>query len=136
MAGIEADLRRMALAGASDDVLQSFVDARRRGDTDLADRLLALTQDPFGPTPAPALTPLQRLRVAALRPVVNSLDTHVLYSYVRILWPLSDQIVRSYQDPNHWASDTFVDSIAQSLMRVTLEHIQPGSAGLGQPNQP
>ena len=134
MAGIEADLRRMALAGASDDVLQSFVDARRRGDADLADRLLTLTQEPFGP--APALTPLQRLRVAALRPAVNSLDTHVLYSYVRILWPLSDQIVRSYQDPNHWASDTFVDSIAQSLMRVTLEHIQRGSAGLRQPNQP
>lgn len=67
---------------------------------------------------------------------MNSLDTHVLYSYVRILWLLSDQIVRSYQDPNHWASDTFVDSIAQSLMRVTLEQIQPGSAGLGQPNQP
>lgn len=135
MADIEGDLRRMALAGASDDSLQSFIDARRGGDIDLASTLLAMAQE--APAPPFALTPLQRLRVAALRPLVNSLDAQALYSYIRILWPLTDQIVRDCQYPSQWTSDTFVESIARSLMPVALEQIQPGLAGvLGRPNEP
>jgi hypothetical protein len=131
---IEDDLRRMALAGATDDELQSFVDARRRGDTELVDRLMSLAH--VAPADPVALTPLQRLRVAALRPLVNSLDAHALYAYIGVLWPLTDQLVQDHQDPSQWANDTFVDSIARSLMRVALKHIQPGRADpLGVPNQ-
>lgn len=122
--GIEDDLRRMALAGATDDQLQCFVDARRRGDSGLADRLMSLAQesraDPV------ALTPLQRLRVAALRPLVNSLEAHALYFYIGILWPLTDKLVREHQDPSQWANDTFVDSLAQGLVFVVLEQVQQG----------
>ena len=35
VAGIADDVRRLALAGVSDGVLQAFIDARRRGDTEL-----------------------------------------------------------------------------------------------------
>lgn len=134
-AGIEDDLRRMALAGATDEELQFFIDARRRGDTGLANRLITLAHE--ARAHPVVLTHLQRLRVAALRPVVNSLDAHALYSYIRILWPLTDQIVRDHQHPSQWTNDTFVDSIAHSLTRVALEHIPPGSADpLGQPSHP
>ena len=132
---VEDELRRMAMAGASDDVLQQFITARRRGDTELANRLLTQFQTPS--SPVPATTPLQRLRVAALRPVVNSLEAQALYSYIGILWPLSDQAIRTTVEPTCWASDSFVDAIADSLMRVALEYVQHGHTGLlGQPKQP
>lgn len=129
--GIEDDLRRMALAGASDDQLRCFVDARRRGDIGLADRLMSLAQK----TPADpvALTPLQRLRVAALRPLVNSLEAHALYAYIGILWPLTEKLVREHQDLSQWANDTFVESLAQGLVFVVLEQVQRGSSLDGQP---
>ena len=128
--GIEDDLRRMALAGATDEELQLFIDARRRGDTGLANRLMSLAQE--APAHPVALTHLQRLRVAALKPVVNSLEAHSLYAYIGILWPLSDKLAQDHQDPSQWANDTFVDSIAQSLVFVVLEHMQRGSGLDGQ----
>ena len=124
---MEDELRRMAMAGASDDALQQFIAARRRRDTELANRLLTQFQTPSGPTHAP--TPLQRLRVAALRPVVNSLEAQALYSYICILWPLSDQAVRTTVEPTCWENDSFVASIADSLMHVALEHLQAESVG-------
>jgi hypothetical protein len=42
MVGIADDVRRLALAGVSEEVLQAFIDARRRGDTELAAHLLSL----------------------------------------------------------------------------------------------
>lgn len=131
MAAIESDLRRMALSGASDDSLRSFIDARRSGDIDLAKRLLSVAHD--APASPVALTPLERLRVAALKPLVNTLDAHMLYSYIRIVWPLTDQFVRDHRYPSQWTNDTFVDSIAHSLMSVALQRIQPGCAGLPGP---
>ena len=120
--GIAEDVRRLALAGVSDEVLQAFIDARRRGDTELAARLLSLAAHRSHST-APAMTAMERLRVAALRPVVNSLDPPTLYAYVGILWPLSDEVVRSHEDPRHWTSEAFVEAIAQRLMHVALEQI-------------
>lgn len=78
------DLRPMALAGGSDEVLRLFIDARRCGHIELANRLLIRCQTPSGP--ASALTELQRLRVAALRHAVNSLDAQALYSHFCFLW--------------------------------------------------
>ena len=117
------DVRRMALAGASDKVLQAFIDCRRRGDTDYAERILNQTQQQSRP-PRPALTPVEKLRVASLRQVVNAVDSSTLYSFIGIIWPITDEIVRSHEDPTHWTSDSFVDAIAQSLVRVALEHLQ------------
>ena len=117
------DVRRMALAGASDDVLQAFIDCRRRGDTDHAERILNQSQQQNRAL-RPALTPLEKLRVAALRPVVNAVDSSTLYSYVGLIWPVTEQIVRNHEDPTHWASDSFVDAIAQSVVRVAMEQLQ------------
>ena len=129
--GIEDDLRRMALSGAADEELQSYIDARRRGDTEFANRLLSLTHE--APAHPAALTPLQRLRVASLRPVVNALHAHDLYAYIRVLWPLTEQLVRDLQDPNQWADDTFVESLAKGLVFVALEQVQRHFGLDGQP---
>lgn len=117
----------MAMAGAPDAVLQSFIDARRRGDADLATRLLSQYPEPKGP--AASLSAVERLRVAALRPVVNSLDPHALYAYVSILWPLTDHASRNAVDPRSWESAAFVESLAQRLMHAALEQLQPGVVG-------
>lgn len=117
----------MAMAGAPDAVLQSFIDARRRGDADLATRLLSQYPEPKGP--AASLSVVERLRVAALRPVVNSLDAHALYAYVSILWPLTDHASRDAVDPRSWESAAFVETLAQRLMHAALEQLQPGVVG-------
>jgi hypothetical protein len=117
----------MAMAGAPDAVLQSFIDARRRGDADLATRLISLYPEPK--EPAASLSPVERLRVAALRPVVNSLDPHALYAYVSILWPLTDHASRNAIDPRSWESAAFVETLAQRLMHAALEQLQPGVVG-------
>ena len=62
--------------------------------------------------------------MASLRQVVNAVDSSTLYSFIGIIWPITDEIVRSHEDPTHWTSDSFVDAIAQSLVRVALEHLQ------------
>jgi hypothetical protein len=129
--GIEDDLRRMALAGATDEELQSFIDARRRGNTELANRLLSLRHE--APAHPAALTPLQRLRVASLRPVVNALHAHALYAYIGVLWPLTEQLVRDLQDPSQWVDDTFVESLAKGMVFVVLEQVQRDSGLGGQP---
>ena len=123
----EDELRRMALAGASDEELQEFINARRCGNVEHANRMLVQFQTPA--PPSPALTPLERLRVAALRPVVNRLDAQALYAYICILWPITEQALGTTVEPTCWASDTFVDSIADSLMRVVLQHVHSGGAG-------
>jgi hypothetical protein len=117
------EVRRMAMAGVSDDVLREFIDARRRGDTDHAECMLKQAQQQSRP-PRPALTPVEKLRVAALRPVANAVDSSTLYSYIGIIWPITNEIVRSHEDPTYWASDSFVDAIAQSLVRVAMEQLQ------------
>jgi hypothetical protein len=117
----------MAMAGAPDAVLQSFVDARRRGDADLATRLLSQYLEPKGP--AAPLSAVEKLRVAALRPVVNSLDAHALYAYVSILWPLTDHASRNAVDPRSWESAAFVETLAQRLMHAALEQLQPAVVG-------
>ncbi|MBS0304129.1 MAG: hypothetical protein JSR43_01930 [Proteobacteria bacterium] len=128
VAGIADEVRRLALAGVSDGVLQAFIDARRRGDTELAASLLSLAAHRSPPT-APAMTALERLRVAALRPVVNSLDAHALYAYVSILWPLTDHASRNAVDPRSWESAAFVETLAHGLMHAALEQLQPGIVG-------
>ena len=124
---VEDELRRMALAGASDEALQSFIEARRSGDAGLADRLLSQYQ--MAQTPSPCLTAVQRLRVAALRPVVNSLDAHTLYAFVGIIWPLTDHASRSDVEPSCWESTAFVDELAHRLMHTALEQLQPSVVG-------
>lgn len=126
--GIADDVRRLALAGVSDGVLQAFIDARRLGDTELAASLLRLAAHRFLPT-APAMTALERLRLAALRPVVNSLDAHTLYAYVSILWPLTDHASRNEVDSRCWDSEAFVETLAHSLMHAALEQLQPRVGG-------
>ena len=84
------------------------------------EQLLAVMQDRRYP-------PL--LRVAALRPVVNSLDAHALYAYVSILWPLTDHASRNAVDPRSWESAAFVETLAQRLMHAALEQLQPGIVG-------
>jgi hypothetical protein len=126
---VVSDVRRMALAGASDDVLQAFIDSRRRGNTDHAESLLKQAQQQSR-QPRPALTPVEKLFAAALRPVVNSVDSSTLHSYIVIIWPIAEEIVRGHDDPTHWASDSFVEAIAQSLVRTALEHLQvKGASG-------
>lgn len=125
--GLSDELRRMAMAGAPDAVLQSFIDARRRGDADLATRLLSQYPQPNGP--AESLSGVERLRVAALRPVVNSLDTQTLYAYVSILWPLTDHASRNAVDPKSWENEAFVETLAHSLMHDALEQLQPSVVG-------
>lgn len=111
------------MAGAPDEVLQSFIGARRSGNADLAARLLSQYQR--AQAPSPCLTAVQRLRVAALRPVVNSLDAHTLYAFVGIIWPLTDHASRSDVDPSCWESSAFVDELAHRLMHTALEQLQP-----------
>lgn len=126
---VVSDVRRMALAGAPDDVLQAFIDSRRRGDTDHAEWLLNRAQQQSRPS-RPRLTPVEKLFVAALKPVVNSVDSSTLHSYIVTIWPIAEEIVRRHDDPTHWASDSFVEAIAQSLVRTALEHLQvKGTSG-------
>lgn len=123
VASIANDVRRMGLAGTSEDVLQAFIDSRRRGDNERAESILSLSLQQVHP-PRPAMTSVDKLRVAALRPVVNAIDSSTLYSYIGIVWPITEEIVRGHEDPTHWAHESFVDAIAQSLVRVVLEHLQ------------
>lgn len=111
------------MAGATDDVLQAFIDSRRRGDSDHAECMLKQAQQQCR-SPRPALTPVEKLRVAALRPVVNAIDSSTLYSYIGIIWPITEEIVRSHENPEHWSNDSFVDAIAQSLVRVAMDQLQ------------
>lgn len=128
--GIGVELRQLLEAGAADDVIDSFIDTRRSGDTARADRWPCTT--PRRPShrqmaqglPQDLAIALERLRIATLTPVVNHLDAASLRTYVEIVLSITDQVVRSEQNPLCWSSASFIERMATALMDVALEHIQ------------
>ena len=133
VSGIAIALRQMLAAGAADDVIESFINARRSGHTLQADHLPCTTpQLPSHQPTALGLPPelaiaLERLRIATLRPVVNRLDPATLFMYVEIILSITDQVVRSEQDHRCWSSTSFIQTMASALMNVALEHIKSES---------
>lgn len=116
--GIAVALRQMLAAGAADELIESFIKARRSGDSH---QPMALG------TPPELAIAIERLRIAALRPVVNHLDVATLRTYIEIILSITDQVVRSEQDHRCWSSASFVERLAISLMNVALEHIHSES---------
>ena len=90
-------------------MIESFVRARRSGDTAHADRFLRATPTPTSlqqtelPLPQELAVALEKLRVATLRPVVNRLDTATLYAYFEIILSITDQVVRSEENHSLWS---------------------------------
>ena len=128
VSGISESLRGLAAAGADDEELGQFIQARKVGDSDLANRILR-TQRP--PTMARGVSDLggsfdgvlNQLRVAALKPVVNKMDARVLHLYVQYMWHVSEQIVKAHKDEQFWFVETAVAAVADVVMRFSLDQL-------------
>lgn len=130
VSGIVVALRQMLAEGAEDEMIESFINARRPGDADHPDHLpctppqLASPQQMALGLPPDLAIALERLRIATLRPVVNRLDAVTLRAYIEIILSITDHVVRSEQDHRCWSSASVIERMAGAVMNFALEHIK------------
>lgn len=124
-AGIAGSLRQLLDAGANDDELWRFIQARLSGDDYAANLVLTSTRSARLESVPSDLgyeldAVVDRLTVAALRPVVNVLDVRLLRQFVHDVWHLSEHIVRTTEGESYWSHSTYVCAIADVVRRLAL----------------
>lgn len=124
--GIAAAIRELLASGAPDAVVDNFIRARQDGDEELADRLLsAATQTGMaagGPYSCEGnIRALTNLRVAALRPVVNSMSAEELFRYFLFVQHTSERMAETQAGEAFWRSRSALDAVGKSLARAWLD---------------
>jgi len=127
--GIAAPLREMLDSGASDDDLDRFLCARRDGDEELAQMLHSEPQRPaLSAVQASSASyvemSLTRIRVAAIKPVVNQLPVQDLVLYIRFVNCASELLVEAHACSAVWESQSVVEAAAGSLQQAALEWLK------------
>lgn len=124
--GAVEGLRKLLDGGASDDELDRFVTACRAGDVETTQALLSgavfkvrLTDAYKDKTGTEAA--VWRLRVAALRPVVNQLSARDLHRFIRFVVHASSALVQTHPDEWLWSTHAAVEAAASCLRQAALE---------------
>ena len=127
--GISELLGQLIEKGADENQLTRFVEARRAGDTELADRILS---EPSVPRVLPVASDLGsalddvllQVRVVALKPFVKTTDSQWLYRYVEIMCRLSEGVVKTLRDEPFWSSKQSVQAVGEVIRRFALEQLK------------
>ena len=124
--GIALPLRQLVDAGANDDELGRFIQARQSGDDYGANLVLNSTRSArLESTPSDLGYELDavvnRLTVAALRPVINVLDVRLLHQYVHDVRHLSEHIVRTTEGKNYGSYESYIRAVADVVRRLALD---------------
>ena len=130
--GIWQLVSRLIENGAHDATLDQFVEARRAGDYELADRLL---NEPRVPRSLPVASDLGsalddallQVRVVALKPFVNTTDPQWLYRYIQIMYLISEGVDRALKDEAFWSSKQSVLSVGEVIKKFSLEQLEDSS---------
>ena len=126
--GISHPLYQLAAAGADDDELERFLDARKRGDIERAARILSAPREARAPPPVSDLGPelddvLQRVKIAALRQVVNDIDVRLLHRYIELVWHVSKHVVTALKDAPFWSSERAILAVGNVVSKVALDQV-------------
>jgi len=134
--GLSQLIQQLASEGASDEMINRYIEARRTGDSGLATRIL---DEPRSPGSAHAKQEesaveraLKNIRIAALRPEVNQLKGPSLLQYVLFVVELSEQIVKLVPDEALWESTAVTATVAQHVRNAAMEWLQ-GNADVKSP---
>jgi hypothetical protein len=126
--GISHPLYELAAAGADDDELEGFLDARKRGDIERAARILSAPRKPRAPALVSDLGPeldevVRRVKVAALRQVVNDIDVRLLQRYIEVVWHVSQHVVTALKDAPFWSSERAILAVGNVVAKVALGQV-------------
>jgi hypothetical protein len=112
-------------AGVDNKLLDRFMRAKARGDDATARSILGLARVT---SMAPALSdnedPLLSVRVAALRPYVNSLDAASLQQYILCMIEVSSAVVVGLEGQANWSVPGVVDAVAEVVREATVAHLR------------
>lgn len=127
--GASRTVRWMIAHEATDDEVDRYLLARRTGNDHVGRTILrTLEQRPaFEHSDAENTAPddrLSRLRVAALKPVVNRMSATDLQRYVLAVWRLSEQVVVACED-HQWNDGATFEAIAALVVEQALKAALP-----------
>ena len=127
--GIAKLLRDLLDSGASDDDLDRFISAQRDGNVELVEALLSTARQINAPavrrcSESGVEATLARIRVAALRPVVNDLTAQELHFYIHFVIHASKILVAQQSDEAMWDSRAVVEAAAASLKRAAFDSMR------------
>lgn len=131
--GISRPLRKLAFDGADDQELEQFVHARKRGDSDEAARILNTPRMPPAPRPVSEIGAeldevLYRVRITALRQVVNDIDVRLLQRYMEVVWHVSEQVVTALKQEPFWSIDRAVIAVGNVVAKSALDQINSSAS--------
>jgi hypothetical protein len=126
--GVSHPLFQLAAAGADDQELEQFLDARKRGDTERAARILSAPRQPRDPPPSSDLGAelddvLRRVRIASLREVVNDIDIQLLQRYMELVWHLSKAVVIALRHAPFWSSERAIHAVGTVVAKFALDQV-------------
>lgn len=135
VSGTSRDLRQLIAAGADDRLLDRYIQAKACGDLVTAKSILSELGPSLNSSPPIGHDdPLQRVRVAALRPYVNSLDPAGLQGYLRCMLDVSGAVVAGLDGRALWDVPGVVDAVAEVVRDASVNHLRrcsPGIASVG-----
>ena len=109
--GISPCLRQLISAGADDNEISRYLRATSTGDNKSASKILNRAQAMSAPHDSLSIDSiLNRVRVAAIKPVVNSLDAPLLQHYMQHMLEVSGAVVQKLKDEPFWSVDAAVAS--------------------------
>jgi len=129
--GTSQCLRRLIADGADNEELQRFLDAKRAGDCEVIEQVINRKRT----TPKASWSTgsedeiLQLVRVAAIKPVVNSLDVPTLYRFIQLALQLSRTVVSAAKEEEGpiFSSAETTESLARIVFEVSMEHLRAGT---------
>lgn len=135
--GISPCLRQLISAGADDNEISQYLHATSTGDNESASKILTRAQAMAATHDSLSIDSiLNRVRIAAIKPVVNSLDAPLLQHYMRHMLHISGAVVQKLKDEPFWSVDAAVGAVADVIRRACLDLLNsnPGVARGGQPS--
>lgn len=137
--GISPCLRQLISAGADDSEISRYLHAMSTGDNRSASKILKRARAMAAPhDPLSIDSILNRVRVAAIKPVVNSLDATLLQHYMQHMLQISGAVVQKLKDEPFWSVDAAVGAVADVVRRACMDLLDsnPDVARGGQPSAP
>lgn len=127
--GTSEGLRLLIAAGADDQLLDRFMRAKVGGDEVTAESILSQAALlPAAIAQAIHEDPLQSVRIAALRPYVNSVDPASLHQYMHCMLDVSHAVVVGLEGRALWGIPGVVDAVAEVVRAASVSHLRRFSA--------
>lgn len=117
-------LRQLFLAGAEDSEILSFVLAATEGHLEAARQTeIRVKAASAMVEPISAEVALKRVRIAAMKPAVNSLNPAQLQQYIPLVLHVSDIVVTKLQDESFWQSDAAIAAVADVVRQFAFDRL-------------